>query len=152
MYSCAYADKEVSPCKVSHSRWNHVARTQERINKSISTRILPLNNLLSTKITITLHQPLVWWGKSQKLNILHKGKREILQGRPLVIQRDCGFPAWSLCKKKEWSSESINWLCRPNVWNDQTLNPWCLVSHTRLFFCPCIWCIRKLWIYYAILA
>lgn len=97
-YSCTstHADK-----KVSLSAWKHVANTQQILNNSNSTRILPQNNSPATKITITIHQPLVWQGKRQKLNLLHKRKREILQGSPLVVQRDHGFPALNCVQRKE---------------------------------------------------
>lgn len=99
-FSCAYADKDVSQCKVSLLRWKHVASTQQIINDSNSIRILPQNNSSATKITITINKPLVWQGKSQKLNMLHKGKRDS-QGSPLVIRRDCGFPALNCVQSSE---------------------------------------------------
>lgn len=99
--TCVHADKEVSLHKISLSAWKHVANTQQIINNSSSTRILPQDNSTATKITITIHQPLVWQGKRQKLNLLHKRKREILQGSPLVVQRDRGFPALNCVQRKE---------------------------------------------------
>lgn len=97
-YPCACADKEVSPRKVSLSRWKHVASTQQIINNSNSTRILPQNNSSATKITITIHQRLVWQGKSQKLNMLHKGKRNS-PGQSFSDPEGSWFSCFELCAK-----------------------------------------------------
>lgn len=90
MYSCAdYEDREI-PQSLS---FEIVACRQQTINSSNCRGILPQENSSATKITITTHQLLVWQSKSQKLNMLHKGKREILQGRSLVTRMDHVFPA-----------------------------------------------------------
>lgn len=102
-YSCsrAHADKKVFLPKVSFLAWKHVANTQQIINNSNSTRILPQDISPAPKSTITIHQSLVWQGKRQKSNLLHKRKKEILQGSPLVVQRDHGFPALNCVQRKE---------------------------------------------------
>lgn len=98
MYSCADdEDKEVT----QSLSFEMVACCQQIINNSNCRVILPQENLSTTKITITIHHPLVWQSKSQKLNILRKGKKEILQGRLLVVRMGRGFPALKCNAKNE---------------------------------------------------